>query len=492
MHNRQPPHRHVIGIVAFATLLACEVASAARTDGRIWWDEKRAAYPQCNALTNEHERLTDELDRIGETARYAREPQRADIFRRLNTTAATRNRVQDQLFACIRASGQPTQTPVDASDPARPPLLKGGVEQTDRGSPGSPQLPPAGQPGTPPGAGGTAVTPPGGTWLPPGSGGTTVTPPGRQWTPPAGGGNPGRLPNGTPGGTPGGSGGNPPQSAPIDDTPPGQPRPVRPAADPQAYVQGFLEGFASCLGSALIGPIQQIWTDAGIYARFGTALLQGDSASAASILQIKGERDRRTFDAFVRSLNPNVFGVRARDAGRRDGSRLCSFGVIPGIVRAGNGLPGARPAVRPPAGAAATGVRALLADLSWLRQFNASRCRTNCSNSALTVDQTLAGKPGHPVPPGPALTPATIESFYGSKFGPRMLSEFVELTMRNRGDLKRAIIRGDAGPDTPGHQFNVINDGGRVRLLDGQLGREITWAELAQNGITEFQLLFTN
>ena len=71
MHRRLPTHRCLFGVAALATLLICQVASAARSDGRIWWDEKRLAYPQCASFTNEHERLTDELDRIAESARYA-------------------------------------------------------------------------------------------------------------------------------------------------------------------------------------------------------------------------------------------------------------------------------------------------------------------------------------------------------------------------------------------------------------------------------------
>jgi hypothetical protein len=50
----------------------------------------------------------------------------------------------------------------------------------------------------------------------------------------------------------------------------------------------------------------------------------------------------------------------------------------------------------------------------------------------------------------------------------------------------------DRAPNTGGHQFNIAVDEGRVMLLDGQLGREITWAELARQGFTEFQLLATH
>jgi hypothetical protein len=250
---------------------------------------------------------------------------------------------------------------------------------------------------------------------------------------------------------------------------------------------------ASCFAGVIVGPIQQIWTDAGIYARFTAALVQGDADTAASILQIKGERDRRNFDAFVKSLNPNVYNVPPVEAGRRDGSRLCMFGIIPGGARAAAGRPRATPGAGSPAPAATlAGTRALLADLGWLRNLNPTRCGTNCSNNAIMVDQVLAGKPVLPAMPSPGMMPATAELFYGRNFGPRMLPDFVEATMRNRGDLARAILRADAGPGTPGHQLNVVMDGATLRLLDGQVGRAVSWGELARWGFTEFQLLHTN
>jgi len=112
-----------------------------------------------------------------------------------------------------------------------------------------------------------------------------------------------------------------------------QPQATLRSPDPGAYVRGFLLGIASCLGSVFVAPVQQIWTDTGIYAQVAWALAVGDSASAGNILQLKGARDRQNFDAFVKSLNANIYGVAPEEAGRRDGSRLCLFGLIPGAAK---------------------------------------------------------------------------------------------------------------------------------------------------------------
>jgi len=104
--------------------------------------------------------------------------------------------------------------------------------------------------------------------------------------------------------------------------------------NPGDYVNGFLNGFSSCFIGAFIGSIIQIQTDAGIYSQFADALLKGDAERAGTVLKIKGERDRVAFDAFVKSLNPQIIKASAQESGQRDGSRLCLFGVLPGLVKA--------------------------------------------------------------------------------------------------------------------------------------------------------------
>jgi hypothetical protein len=170
-------------ILAILAVLAAmpSTADAQRSDSRVWWDEKRKAYPQCNALTNEHERLTDELDRIAEQARSAKEPRRGQLVDQMNATARQRGTVQDKLFACIRASGgKPIPSPAEGQQKPQPPLA-GRVEETEGQKPPTdpikppPDLPPTGGPALPgpigpPGGGG----PSGGLPIPgpgPGSGG---------------------------------------------------------------------------------------------------------------------------------------------------------------------------------------------------------------------------------------------------------------------------------------------------------------------------------
>jgi hypothetical protein len=166
---------------------------------------------------------------------------------------------------------------------------------------------------------------------------------------------PGEPFTGLPGGAPGRGYGAVPSGIPYGRGPAGTPSvycqnwpghssyPQYPGTGPQTpcvqppnpgkYVWGFLQGVASCLGSVFIAPLQQIWGDGVIYAQFAGALAQGNSEAAARILQLKGVRDRQNFDAFIKSLNPNIYGVDPEEAGRRDGSRLCLFGLIPGVAK---------------------------------------------------------------------------------------------------------------------------------------------------------------
>lgn len=106
----------------------------------------------------------------------------------------------------------------------------------------------------------------------------------------------------------------------------------------QSYATGFLEGFGSCLGNVFTGPIMAITADTKDFIRFGRALSKGNTAAALKILEIKGQRNRGEFDAFIKSLNPNIYGASPFSAGIRDGSRFCQFGVVPGLAKAVHGV----------------------------------------------------------------------------------------------------------------------------------------------------------
>ena len=102
-----------------------------------------------------------------------------------------------------------------------------------------------------------------------------------------------------------------------------------------AYTRGFLQGFSSCLGGVFQGPISALMDDGRDFAAIGQALVNGDGTSAARLLSIKGERNRTQFDQFIRSLNPNIYNVSPQEAGLRDGYRLCGFGFLPAVFKAG-------------------------------------------------------------------------------------------------------------------------------------------------------------
>jgi hypothetical protein len=63
-----------------------------------------------------------------------------------------------------------------------------------------------------------------------------------------------------------------------------------------------------------------------------------------------------------------------------------------------------------------------------------------------------------------------LESQFNSRFGPAASSAEIEQQMLNAGSGAGGIISGSRGPNEAGRVFNVINQNGSVRFLDGQTG----------------------
>ena len=61
-----------------------------------------------------------------------------------------------------------------------------------------------------------------------------------------------------------------------------------------------------------------------------------------------------------------------------------------------------------------------------------------------------------------------------------------------RGRLGAAIAQCPSPSSGGGHYCNIVRFAGDVLLLDGQLGRQVSWPEYRRMGFTEFQLLQTN
>ncbi|MDR4494812.1 MAG: toxin glutamine deamidase domain-containing protein [Nitrospirales bacterium] len=133
----------------------------------------------------------------------------------------------------------------------------------------------------------------------------------------------------------------------------------------------------------------------------------------------------------------------------------------------------------------------LLGDLSWLKEMNPTGNRKNCGNAVLGTDQYLAGGEMHPAAPMSCGTvPSQLESLLGTKFGPMKEAAEINNTIFHAGEGARGIIAAD-GPGG-GHYFNIVNFAGDVLLLDGQLGRQVSWAEYRRMGLHSFRLMRTN
>lgn len=113
----------------------------------------------------------------------------------------------------------------------------------------------------------------------------------------------------------------------------------------------------------------------------------------------------------------------------------------------------------------------------------------NCVNCSIATDATLSGNPASALPinstKGVPLT--VLEQQYGSKFKYVSTPDSITQQMNNAGSGSRGIVYGSYGPGQPGHVFNVVNQNGTVRFLDGQTGKT---ADLSQ--FKSFQLLRTN
>ncbi len=120
-----------------------------------------------------------------------------------------------------------------------------------------------------------------------------------------------------------------------------------------------------------------------------------------------------------------------------------------------------------------------------IRGINAIGGTTNCVNCAVATDATLAGRPASALLGGPYRIDV-LEEIFGAKFSvPEAISWVVEVLSAS-GPGARGIVLGvrDGGV---GHVFNIVNQKGVVRFLDGQIGRPAIL-----DGYAQFRLLRTN
>ncbi|MEP3278571.1 MAG: toxin glutamine deamidase domain-containing protein [Stappiaceae bacterium] len=82
-----------------------------------------------------------------------------------------------------------------------------------------------------------------------------------------------------------------------------------------------------------------------------------------------------------------------------------------------------------------------------------------------------------------------LERFYGGRFSSAISRKNIAEQLEKAGSGARGIIMGFRGKDEIAHVFNVVNQKGVVRFLDGQTG---TVAKFENAGYLSFHLLWTN
>jgi hypothetical protein len=120
-----------------------------------------------------------------------------------------------------------------------------------------------------------------------------------------------------------------------------------------------------------------------------------------------------------------------------------------------------------------------------IRQINPKRGTANCVNCAIATDATLAGRPACALTHGPTAI-WVLEKEFGSPFIKMSNRQSIDAAMKAAGPGARGVVFG-MRPGGIGHVFNVINQRGVVRYVDGQTGTAAGFA-----GYSDFWLLRTN
>ncbi|WP_317440820.1 toxin glutamine deamidase domain-containing protein [Streptomyces collinus] len=102
---------------------------------------------------------------------------------------------------------------------------------------------------------------------------------------------------------------------------------------------------------------------------------------------------------------------------------------------------------------------------------------TNCPNTTIATDAKLAGVPLPPAPPGNGLSIAEVQKIYGKTFQPMASKTAIMGRLQTLGPGARGLVAAERSGGASGHVFNVVNDGGVVKFLDGQTGGPASFME---------------
>lgn len=124
-----------------------------------------------------------------------------------------------------------------------------------------------------------------------------------------------------------------------------------------------------------------------------------------------------------------------------------------------------------------------------IRNVNPKNGKQNCVNCSIATDSTLSGRPASALP-GKPTNISILEKHFDAKFSSIMSKSNIETGMLKAGDGARGIVFGSRGQGQVGHVFNVVNQKGVIRFLDGQIGKVVDFS--SSQGYKGFHVLRTN
>ena len=189
--------------------------------------------------------------------------------------------------------------------------------------------------------------------------------------------------------------------------------------------------------------------------------------------------------SFIRNVGAGSYGAAALDLGGMvvDGLAVATP-FVPG--GAGAGIRAVRLAgkaddlVDASRGGAAA-VDAVEAAAGSIRNVNPLGGMNNCAKCAVATDALLAGRPASALAGGP-VTLGRLEGMFKGTFQSMGSQGAIEAAVKSAGNGARGIVYIGAPGAKVGHVFNVVNQNGVIRFLDGQTGKAAvfkqTWTDI--------------
>ncbi|MCC6898121.1 MAG: hypothetical protein IT377_04060 [Polyangiaceae bacterium] len=215
-------------------------------------------------------------------------------------------------------------------------------------------------------------------------------------------------------------------------------------------------------------------------AAVGLKLVESAGATVKRVAKAPGQvshalKAGSDYEAGRRALRPVVTAMEV----------AATVGGAAGGLRAGAGR-----AVADGAEAGAAGrIRRSVSGVNPIDELGSAGRTANCLNCAVATDATLSGSPAVALKAKRALPVDMLEKHFGNKFGAATSMDELAQTMQEAGSGARGIVHASRGAGKVGHVFNVVNQGGTVRFLDGQTGKP---AVVAGEGFQSYRLLRTD